>query len=91
MGKFQQDKGTKHAPEHRATLSGKLLPAGSAPRAWVIAPGPEPEGVKRPFAVDVPPLTPVQIEVAQPVPGQPSRRERRPALIAAAKAERRAR
>lgn len=89
-GKYQQPPGTTHEPKHRRTLSGVLLPALRERRGWVVAPGPDPEGVKRPFVVDAPVLTPVAIEVAQPVPGQPSRRERRPALIKAAKEARRA-
>lgn len=89
--------GTKHERTMRKSPSGHAVPIDhKAAPGWeqLVVPGPRPTGVKRPFVTDAGVQSHVLTEskdVPAPVPGAPRRRDRRPGLIAAAKAARKQR
>lgn len=82
-----QPKGTEHTPSKRRTLGGKRIPLEqdrATPWEALVAPGPRPTGVQRPFATDAPVLTPVVLtDVTHAPRNAPSRRIRRAAARAA--------
>lgn len=90
---LNQPKGTKHTPQNRMTLSGKVIPI-EQPRAdsWeeLVAPGPAPKA-KEVTEGDGPRQSFVVLENVPHAPrNAPARRTRRPAQIAQAKAARKA-